>query len=381
MTGLIQVGDVETLFIFRFFQGVLVGLFMTLIPTYIGELTPKELGSRFGVYPQISVVLGVLVAYLIGNVIFTNCFNLDTVPSGQSIPTWQYQTFWRVQLAIPLLPSLLQLLFIAVGYIPESPHSLILKNRKDTAREVLALFYEEAFVDQLVEDRESAIFNKKTELDESKITWTTKGYTIGWILAFMQVLTGIASFVTQAGHVLSYTFNQPYIGQYTPILITVSQLIGTFISIPMLKYFEWRKMTIIGGFAIAFFDAMIGMLFYLAEKYKNEGNTSGLNYTTLMTCICVMFFMFTFGMTLGSSVWPYIGFMMPPLAVTVASIVNWLLAGLTIIAFYFVTYSMGSPYVMLFIYCGVTFILSIVFAIISIDIKGLSVRKVQMHLQ
>lgn len=91
--------------------------------------------------------------------------------------------------------------------------------------------------------------------------------------------------------------------------------------------------------------------------------------------------MFTFGMTLGSSVWPYISFMMPPMAVTAASIVNWLLAGLTIIAFYFVTYCMGSPYVMLFIYCGVTFVLTIVFSCMSIDIKGLSVRKVQMHLQ
>lgn len=127
----------------------------------------------------------------------------------------------------------------------------------------------------MVEDRESAIFNKKTDLDESKITWTTKGYIIGWVLAIMQVLTGIASFVTQAGHVLAFTFQQTQIGQYTPILITISQLIGTFVSVPMLKYFEWRKMTIIGGFAIAFFDAMIGMLFYLIEEYKNDNNTNG----------------------------------------------------------------------------------------------------------
>lgn len=91
----------------------------------------------------------------------------------------------------------------------------------------------------------------------------------------MQVLTGIASFVTQAGHVLAFTFQQTQIGQYTPILITISQLIGTFVSVPMLKYFEWRKMTIIGGFAIAFFDAMIGMLFYLIEEYKNDNNTNG----------------------------------------------------------------------------------------------------------
>jgi heme/copper-type cytochrome/quinol oxidase subunit 4 len=180
-----------------------------------------------------------------------------------------------VQLGIPLLPSIIQLFFIAIDYIPESPHSLIIKNRKDTAREVLALFYEEAFVDQLVEDRESAIFNKKSDLEESKITWTTKGYIIGFVLAVLQVLTGIASFVTQAGHVMASTFGQTYIGLYTPILITISQLIGTFVSVPMLKYFEWRKMTIIGGFTLAFFDAMIGMLLYLYDKFHKEGNTSG----------------------------------------------------------------------------------------------------------
>lgn len=98
------------------------------------------------------------------------------------------------------------------------------------------------------------------------MTWTSKGTTIGIILSVLQVLTGIASFVTQAGHVMAYTFKQPTIGLYTPVLITISQLIGTFLSVPMLKYFEWRKMTLIGGFSLAFMDAMIGMLLYLYEQ-------------------------------------------------------------------------------------------------------------------
>lgn len=316
------------------------------------------------------------MAFLMG-VIYTNCFNIT---SNAVLQSWQVALCWRLQLAIPLLPSIIQLFFILIGYIPESPHSLILKNRKDTAREVLTLFYEESFVDQLVEERESAIFNKKSELDETKVTWTRKGYIIGFTLAIFQVLTGIASFVTQAGHVMAYTFKQTSIGLYTPVLITISQLIGTFVSVPMLKYFEWRKMTIIGGFSLAFFDAMIGMLLYLYEvPYK--GNASAQDYILLMTCIFIMFFMFTFGLTLGSSVWPYISFMMPASAVTVASIINWLLAGISIISFSFVTATMTSPYVMMFIYCGVTFVLSIVFTVISIDIKGLSVRKVQMQLQ
>jgi SP family facilitated glucose/fructose transporter-like MFS transporter 5 len=88
VTGLLQVGDVETLYIFRFMQGVLVGNFMTLIPVYIGELTPKELGSRFGVYPQISVVLGVLVAFLMG-VIFTNAFNIFSSSTTPYLEHWQ----------------------------------------------------------------------------------------------------------------------------------------------------------------------------------------------------------------------------------------------------------------------------------------------------
>jgi hypothetical protein len=72
---------------------------------------------------------------------------------------------------------------------------------------------------------------------ENAIEWTRKGYAIGIILAVLQVMTGIASFVTQAGHVMATTFNQTYIGLYTPILITISQLVGTLVSVPMLKYF------------------------------------------------------------------------------------------------------------------------------------------------
>lgn len=94
-----------------------------------------------------------------------------------------------------------------------------------------------------------------------------------------------------------------------------------------------------------------------------------------------MFFMLTFGMSLGSSVWPYISFMMNAKGVVVASVVNWILAGSSIIAFSFVTNAMTSPYVMLFIYCSITFVLTIVFTVMSINVKGLSAKKVQMQLQ
>lgn len=77
VTGALQTGDVATLYIFRICQGILVGNFMTLIPSYISELTPKEMGSRYGVYPQISVVLGVLASFTLG-MIFTDSFRITS---------------------------------------------------------------------------------------------------------------------------------------------------------------------------------------------------------------------------------------------------------------------------------------------------------------
>ena len=114
-------------------------------------------------------------------------------------------------------------------------------------------------MNQILEEREKAIFNDSSSNFEDKVQWTGKGYALGFMLSIFQALTGIASYVTQAGHVMTVALNQPVFGLYTPILFTLTQLIGTFISIPMLKYIEWRYLTIIGGFALVFFNALTGL--------------------------------------------------------------------------------------------------------------------------
>jgi len=64
--------------------------------------------------------------------------------------------------------------------------------------------------------------------------WRPKGLYIGFQLVVFQALTGITSYVTQTGHFVAVTLQQPIFGIYTPIVITIAQLIGTFISIPLL---------------------------------------------------------------------------------------------------------------------------------------------------
>ena len=132
---------------------------------------------------------------------------------------------------------------------------------------------------------------------------------------------------------------------------------------------------------MAAFDGLIGMFLYFFNEAKIAENEQEKTYMLLLTCISIMGFMFTFGITLGSSVWPYISMMMPPSGVTLVLVINWVLAGLSIIAFSFTTAAMGNPYVMMWVYCGVTFVTITIFTFVSVDVKGLSVRRVQMNLQ
>lgn len=92
-------------------------------------------------------MLGVLVSFTVGMIII-DCFDYQDLPTDipveqVSVEGWQVNVFWRVMFGIGLLPSLIQIFLIFIGYIPESPSSLIIKNRRDDARAVLALFYEE----------------------------------------------------------------------------------------------------------------------------------------------------------------------------------------------------------------------------------------------
>lgn len=73
------------------------------------------------------MVLGVLVSFLVG-MIMTDVFGIQS--NSAAVVNWQAAIFWRVMLIIPIAGPLLQLIFMMFGYIPESPYSLIVRNRR-----------------------------------------------------------------------------------------------------------------------------------------------------------------------------------------------------------------------------------------------------------
>lgn len=68
--GVVQIPDIYVLGTARLFEGIVSGCYMNLIPAYIAEITPHEIGWMFTHWGQTMCVLGVDIAYMF-QLIFT----------------------------------------------------------------------------------------------------------------------------------------------------------------------------------------------------------------------------------------------------------------------------------------------------------------------
>lgn len=122
--------DFSGLIVARIIGGIGVGMASVLGPMYISELAPPKMRGRLVACYQLSIVLGILFAYL---------SNLVIVRYGQSHPIafggegMIHKIFvsemWRAMFGAEMLPALL--FFLLLFFVPESPRWLIEKGRVD----------------------------------------------------------------------------------------------------------------------------------------------------------------------------------------------------------------------------------------------------------
>ncbi len=108
------------LLVFRFLVGLAVGGSSVLSPVYIAEIAPAKWRGRLVGSFQISVVVGILVAYL-------SNYYIGTLGLGLAD--------WRWMFGVAAVPALL--FFVLLFGIPNSPRWLATKGRNEEARRVL----------------------------------------------------------------------------------------------------------------------------------------------------------------------------------------------------------------------------------------------------
>jgi hypothetical protein len=100
---------------------------MAIIPIYIKEIVPKEIAGKYGVTTSIFSVLGSAVTFALGLIL--NAANASPF------------VFYRVITLFDSLLIIFQSILLLASFIPESPASLIAKNKLDEARDVINQFY------------------------------------------------------------------------------------------------------------------------------------------------------------------------------------------------------------------------------------------------
>ncbi|XP_066568519.1 solute carrier family 2, facilitated glucose transporter member 3 isoform X2 [Amia ocellicauda] len=109
----------EMLILGRLCIGLFCGLCTGLTPMYVGEVSPTSLRGAFGTLHQLGVVIGILIAQVLGLEALLGSFSL-----------------WPLLLALTIAPALLQC--ACLPFCPESPRYLLInKNKEDEARTVL----------------------------------------------------------------------------------------------------------------------------------------------------------------------------------------------------------------------------------------------------
>lgn len=259
---------------YRILGGIAVGGASVLAPMYIAEVSPAEYRGRMVSLNQLTIVLGISMAY------FSNYFLLAI---GENA--------WRWMFAAEAVPSLL--FFVALFIVPESPRWLAAREQEDKAHEVLNKVAGEKFADfELSEIKASLSGNEKrgTLKDVFK-----KKYSLilffGVFLAVFQQWSGINVIFFYAPDIFAKANLGVDAALFQTTLVGVMNIIFTVLAMRIIDKVGRKKLMLIGAAGMAVCYLVIGYLFQV-----------GRTDDWLLLCFIVITPAF-FAFGLGPTVW------------------------------------------------------------------------------
>jgi MFS transporter, SP family, galactose:H+ symporter len=260
----------------RVLLGVAVGLASANAPVYISEVAPPEDRGRLVSYFQLSVTVGILVAYLVG-LAFSG---IDG---------------WRWMLGLGAVPALA--LGIGMLEMPQSPRWLVMVGQDYAARKVLEKIRrddEEAITEELKEIRGS--------LEAEPGGWrdllqpaVRAALLVGVGLAVLQQVTGINTVIYYAPTIIQFTgVNGNSAAIVASLGVGVINIAATLVALRLIDQRGRRPLLMVGvtGMSIALF--VLGLAFL---------GDAGSTLISAVAIISLMAYVAAFAISLGPVFW------------------------------------------------------------------------------
>lgn len=266
----------SSLFImYRLVGGIGVGLASMLSPLYIAEISPAKIRGKLVSLNQLAIVAGFMIVY------FVNYFISKSGGSDE----WLNTVGWRYMFASELIPA--GLFLILLFFVPDTPRSLMLKNKPDEALSVLNK------VNGVTEGK--VILSQITK--SLSIKTSGKLLSFGWLVIIIGVMLSVFQQFIGINVVLYYA---PEIFKkidpntdgalLLTIIVGIVNFLFTLIAIKTVDNYGRKPLMMIGaaGMAIAMFS--LGFVFFAGA-------------TGYLALVCMMFYVASFAMSWGPVTW------------------------------------------------------------------------------
>lgn len=252
----------------RIVGGIGVGITSVVAPIYISELSlPESRGRMVSLY-QLSITLGILLAFMIDWLVLTNAGNSAGVISEERTSFFQWifvEELWRGMFGteVPIAILFLTLLLL----VPKSPRWLISKKRYAQAKGIMYRLYgkEQAEL-EMVEIKEMPEQQTKG-FKELKKKYLRIPLLIGVLLPMFSHLSGIAAIMYFAPNIINESVDSVESSFLGAILVGVVNCAFTFVAIFNIEKFGRRKLLLIGVIGAFISLSGVGIFFAIGSTY------------------------------------------------------------------------------------------------------------------
>ncbi|GAB7255944.1 D-xylose transporter XylE [Polaribacter sp. OB-PA-B3] len=265
----------STIFIiYRIIGGIGVGLASMLSPLYIAEIAPANSRGKLVSFNQLAIVGGFMVVY------FVNYF----ISRGGGSDAWLNEVGWRWMFASEVIPAglFLGLLF----FVPDTPRSLMLKNKPEEALDVLIKVNGEQEGKRVL----SEIENSVAETSGKLLSYGWAVIIIGVLLSVFQQFVGINVVLYYAPEIFKSIDPDTDGALLLTIIVGIVNFLFTIIAVKTVDKKGRKPLMLIGALGMAVAMLTLGFVFF-----------SGA--TGYLALGCMMLYVASFALSWGPVTW------------------------------------------------------------------------------
>ena len=317
-TVILVMPSTATFAIGRLITGCSAGIFMTIGPIYVTEVTPEAMMSKVGPIIVIANNLGLLVAYGLGLALPTDNFKDDP-----------FNYWWLFMYIFPAAVCLYQFFYFKFYCKYDTPQYYMGRNMQREASLALGLSYTNEGMEGGLRRLNSEIQGKFGTGDKPTVLslFTLKRFRkmmrVGSALCILNQLTGMGAIIFYSTLIFSKLGGGIFLSRLLTFIMGIVNLISAFFSILLLEWFGRKTLMISGQILICADLVLLGVFSGYAD--------GGVEAPAIFVIIFFLFFTYSMAATL----WMYVAEVLNDQVLSVCCIMN--MATTVLITFIFPT--------------------------------------------